>query len=335
MSYQTKCPACEKPIYFPDPEDFSHEALKAVCIQCQYHYGLAYGTVQQLSDSLEPLPSRRAKGQSRYQRRYELRLITLDGALKVFDFKRPSEEKPFSAVAGDCVCVFYTLRGSAVDELIAVTNHTTDSCLALSSPDRKARAFGRSTGLGVFLTGAVLATFVHDPVNTILLVSAIPSSIYAGFAAMRLKSSKLRQEPDLPRLVSEQKLLAQKFDLEQRVAALRQEHSANQKLLTRLQALKQKMLDVGREIYANRIEQVTRAIDILAKQQSFTQNLIAGYIQVTKIVEIEFETSQLADQLPEDISGQILARLEELRAIEAKKSELALLVEPQKLLSPT
>lgn len=335
MSYQTKCPACEKPIYFPEPEDFSHEALKAVCIGCQYHYGLIYGTVKQLSDNLEPLPSRRAKGNSRYQRRYELRLITLDGTLKVFEFKKPSEEKPFSALAGDCVSVLYTLRGSAVDELIAVTNHTTDSCLALSSPDSKARAFGRFTGLGVFVTGAVLATFVHDPVNTILLVSTIPSAVYAGFTATRLKSSKLRQEPQVGRLVSEQKLLSQKFDLEQRVAALRHEHQTNQKLLTRLEALKQKMLDVDTQIYANRIEQVTRAIDILDKQQSFTQNLIAGYIQVTKIIEIEFETSQLAEQLPEDISDQILTRLEELRAIEAKKSELAMLVEPQKLLHTT
>jgi len=52
---------------------------------------------------------------------------------------------------------------------------------------------------------------------------------------------------------------------------------------------------------------------MMEKQRGLTQNLIDGYTQVAAILEIEFQTSRLAEELPEDVSEQIFGRMEELK----------------------
>lgn len=51
------------------------------------------------------------------------------------------------------------------------------------------------------------------------------------------------------------------------------------------------------------------------------------------MLTIDYETSSLAKQLPDDITVKILGQLEELKAIEAQKKTMSLLVNPQQLLS--
>ena len=52
---------------------------------------------------------------------------------------------------------------------------------------------------------------------------------------------------------------------------------------------------------------------------------MARYFKIVEIIDIEYETSRLAEQIPEDVTQKILKRLDELKAVEAKKEELALL----------
>ncbi len=50
------------------------------------------------------------------------------------------------------------------------------------------------------------------------------------------------------------------------------------------------------------------------------------------MLTIDYETFNLAKQLPDDITARILAQLEELNANEAQKETMSLLVNPQQLL---
>jgi len=92
------------------------------------------------------------------------------------------------------------------------------------------------------------------------------------------------------------------------------------------------MLEAGEDIYAYRMETISKGITVMEKQRGLTLNLINGYTQVASILEIEFQTSRLAEELPEDVSEQILGQMEELKAIEDKREELALLVDSARLL---
>ena len=47
------------------------------------------------------------------------------------------------------------------------------------------------------------------------------------------------------------------------------------------------------------------------------------------MLTIDYETSNLVKQLPDDITAKILGQLEELKAIEAQKETMSLLVNPQ------
>ena len=71
----------------------------------------------------------------------------------------------------------------------------------------------------------------------------------------------------------------------------------------------------------------------MEKQSGLIQNLIDGYSKIVEIVEIEYDTSRVAEQLPENVAVKISDRLEEMEALEQQKEELALMVDPAKLLA--
>ncbi len=50
------------------------------------------------------------------------------------------------------------------------------------------------------------------------------------------------------------------------------------------------------------------------------------------MLSIEYETFKLAEQIPGDIITNILGQLEELKAIEAQKEKMSLLIAPHQLL---
>jgi hypothetical protein len=225
------------------------------------------------------------------------------------------------------------MRGKAPEDLISVNNSTTGISCLLESPGAKAKSVGFGTGVATFVGGVLFFTFAHIPLNNTFLATVVPSAVGVGAYVTRLKDPRTRDNKELARLGSEQRLLLQKFELEQRTQELRQELEGNFRIISRLKGLRRKMLNAGEELYANRVETVSKGINVLEKQLDLSQNLIAGYTQIIDILAIEYETSRLAEQIPEDVSERILLRLEELRAIEAKKEELALLVNPQKLLN--
>jgi len=172
---------------------------------------------------------------------------------------------------------------------------------------------------------------VHLP-GKLAVTIAVPAAVGAGVYVTRLSESKTRDKQEIARLASEQSLLGQIHSLNHRVDELKQELASKQKTINRFKALRQKMHEAGEDIYAYRMETVSKGINVMEKQRGLTLNLIDGYTHVASILEIEFQTSRLAAELPEDVSEQILDRMEELKAIEDKREELALLVDSARLL---
>lgn len=183
-----------------------------------------------------------------------------------------------------------------------------------------------------FASGIVLATVLNLPLNKLFLATVTPTAIGIGVTVAKHKSIKVKNRSELMRLGSEQQLLEQKYDLEQKLIGLNQELEDNSRLINRLKSLQEQMLGVDRNLYSNRITTVSNGITVIEKHLSLTNSLITGYEHIYNMLSIEYETSRLAEQLPGDITTNILGQLEELKAIEAQKEKMSLLVAPHQLL---
>ncbi|CAA9565408.1 hypothetical protein AVDCRST_MAG81-1004 [uncultured Synechococcales cyanobacterium] len=331
MTIQLKCPSCRKPIFFPEVEEIDEDQLEIICPGCQYKYSLVSAQVLGFASEVETTPANKYKKQPSYRHIYELRLLTANRKLKALRLETPGPEQKISAFPKDEMLMLYTLRGKALDELVWIENHTTGKSCLLKKPDAKARSAGVTTGIVTLFAGGVLAMLVHLP-GKLSLAIVVPASVGAGVYVTQLNESKSRDKKEITRLASEQSLLGQIHSLDHRIHELKRELASNQKTINRFKALRQKMIDAGEDIYAYRVETISKGISVMEKQRGLTQNLIDGYAQVVAILEIEFQTSRLAEALPEDVSEQILGRMQELKAIEDKREELALLVDSARIL---
>ncbi|HEY9847088.1 MAG TPA: hypothetical protein V6D03_12950, partial [Candidatus Caenarcaniphilales bacterium] len=206
---------------------------------------------------------------------------------------------------------------------------TTGSSYKLASPGSTALRRGLSAGALSALPLLLLLLPSGMEASSALLTS-IGSISFISILVARLSSPKRRIDANQKAcLASEQQLLGEKFALEQRVEGLQNTHQANQEQVNRLSALSCKMLDVGEDLYYKRIQKVNRAVEILNQQLSYDQQLIDQYLQTIKMIEIELDTLQAVDQLP-DADGfvnLILDRLNELRLIDERNQKLRLQVE--------
>ncbi len=333
MTGQLKCPACHKPLYFPNFDECDEDFLESICTACKYKYALIHTEVLSFASSVEALQTNKYKKRPDYRRIYKLRLLKADNTIEALQFSTLGQEEKISALPEDEILLLYNMRGKALEELVWIENSTTGKSCLLLKPGAKARSTGLGAGVLALLASGLLASVLHLPMNKLYVAVAMPSAVGVGAYVAKRKSTKVRDRQELARLGSEQQLLAQKHELDKKIAELTQELKTNNRIIDRLEALQRKMISAGKDLYANRLETVAKGISVLEKQLDLTQNLIDGYSQIVEIIEIEYETSRLAEQLPEDVSENILRRLDELKAVEAKKEELALLVNPRKLLS--
>jgi len=255
MALQLKCPACRQTICFPSSDECDEDLLESLCARCKYKYALINTEAIAFVSRAEENYLNRHKKQLSYRRLYELRLLTPNDILKTLEFSTPGHEEKISVRPGDRVLLLYIIRGKTVGDLLWLENSTTGKSLLLQKPGAKACSKGIGAGVLTFVAGGVLATIVHLP-DKILLAAGIPSSIGVGAYVTRLKSPKTKDKKELARLASEQQLLAQKFELEQRTQDLRSELEGNRRLIRRLQELRRKM-QAEVELYGERIETVS------------------------------------------------------------------------------
>ncbi|UBF26788.1 hypothetical protein K9N68_01990 [Kovacikia minuta CCNUW1] len=128
------------------------------------------------------------------------------------------------------------------------------------------------------------------------------------------------------RLLSDRRLLVQKSRIDRRIEELNHECKTNQVLIDQLESLKQKMTEVDPHLYSVRVYRSTSAIKLLKQQITNTYRLIREYRHAQKMIDIEVETSWVADQLPDEgnFTRAIVSKLEELKAIEEQNQSLKL-----------
>jgi len=324
MSILIQCPACSAPI----GNISSDGTLQAICASCWYRFGAAYGSVTRRLSEVKPVQRRIPNLPIRHQRHYEFH-VQISSGTQVLQCSTPGEGDPIPVSEGDLVSFLYTLRGDRLEEMISVTNPVTGNTYRLASPGstavRTAIGWGLVSSVPMFLV--LFPNAVEFPIALLASVSSIP---LVSILAARLKSPKIRLDSEQKaRLAAEQQLFGEKIELEQRVEELRRKLTTNQARLNQLEALNQKMGEVGADLYAKRIERVSRAIAILSQQLGQDQHLINQYVRTIKMIEIELETSRAVDAIPntENFMGMIFDRLAELKMIDQKTQQLRAQVE--------
>lgn len=329
MTYKINCQSCRQPLYFPSFSESEENCLMAICRKCKYKYALVPTEISSFSSTVEVSPNNEHLPQSRS---YHLRIIQADGTLKSVEFATLGRSEKISALPGERVLLLYTMRDKEPQDLVWIENSTTKKSHLLIKPGTKSRAIGFATAVLMLVGSSILAGLFQIPTNQLFWATTIPSSAGMGVFVARRSSIKVRDRVELERLSCEQQLLAQKHELEQKIRSLTTELQINQKLVQHLKALGQKMTGIGEEMYTNQAETVSKAVTLLEKQLELTLNLIDGYLHLVEIIEIEYDTYRLAEQLPEDVLTKMLNQLGELKAIESAKEELSLLVNPEKIL---
>jgi len=205
--------------------------------------------------------------------------------------------------------------------------------LLIHNPVKAAFCGGVIAGLYSFIVAiALVAPMLKLPLKWIL-ATALPPSLLVGVVTRNFNGIQERNSQALRRLSANQELFRGQSEIEERIRELTQDLAKSQKIVYRLQLLQHKMLHFGTELYSSRAQTVAKGIDVMERQLELTRDLIDGYHQIAAILEIEHETFRLTDALPEEMSASIVSRMAELEAIAQKREELALLVDPTKLLS--
>lgn len=300
---------------------------QVTCRSCSQQYGVVYGKLSKRSSIVEALLYLTSQLPSFYKRHYTFQITTADRTLKCLQFSVPGKSDVIPIHRGDVVSVLYTMQGYLMKQLVAIANHTTGKSYVLPNPVPSANQ--HFITLITIVTGFVLLSFLNG--GNVFFTSIF--SAIGVLAYIKLTNNAQLSSPTLNathaegiRLIADQRLLAQQRKLEQRVTELTHEYQSNQVLIEQINALKQKMTQVDQAVYSARIYRATTAVDILNQQIANNQRLIREYQHMLKMIEIEIDTSWIADQLPdaENFSRRILERLDELKEIEEQNQSLKL-----------
>jgi hypothetical protein len=339
MAEEIKCPACHQPLYLPASSACYEDSVIVICRSCHFKYAVSYAIAQSCSSELVSLSAHTIIRKTRQQRLYKLRVSTKLESTQTIQFTGFDLEEKFTAIEGNLLILLYTLNKQNVLDLIWIKNSNNNCCYQLFSPKKQEISKGIQTTSITIIGGSVLALidYIYPVItNHNLFFGAIPLALITGFYGSVHYRQKYRELAvnNLARLTSEQNILSRLYTLKQRIEQLNQNKTSEERLLNRFKILQEKMSHTDANLYCDRLRTINRGISALAQQVNISQNLIDGYSQLIDIWEIEYETSQLAEQLPgkENVEEQVLPRLEELEALEEQKEELSLLIQPAAIL---
>lgn len=316
------CPICSRPI-----GDFHYNAPLVTCLSCDQRYGVVSGKLSHCSSIYEVLLYLTAKLPRLYKRYYTFQITTPERTLKRLQFSVPGKADRVPVHSGDIVSVLYTLQGYVMKKLVAITNHTTGKSYVLDSPIPSPSYL--TATIGTIMMGMItLAAFSGANMLLTSSLSAVGVLVYlktGNIAQLTtpILSTELREGR---RLLADQRLIAQKRQIETRIDELHHECKSNQVLIEQVEKLKHKMSQVDQTLYSARIYRATSAVNILKQQIVNSHRLIREYERTAKMVEIEVDTSWIADQLPDadNFTLRIFERLEELKTIEEQNQHLKL-----------
>ena len=314
------CPSCSRPI-----ADVNRDTDYVTCSACRSQFGVVYGKLSRRSSLFETLFFFGSKFPRFYKRHYTLQVTTPDRTLKQLQFSVPGKLDELPIRYGDIVSFLYTVQGYMAKKLVAITNHTTGKRHILPHPVPSRRY------LGILLALAVVGAFAFAYATGMNLVSVAVINAVGILLYLRVTNVLKLSYPTLTnsgiqgnRLLADQKLMMQRQQIGHRIEELSHESKSNQALIAQLEGLKRKMVEVDQHLYSHRIYRSTTAIDILKQQVTNNHRLIREYQRTQRMIDIEVETSWVADQLPdaENFGRAIVQKLAELKKIEEQNQYL-------------
>lgn len=319
------CPTCRSPLHFP--ESVSQNSLDVQCPHCRYKFSLIYGEV--LDSQLRDSPAFIKESSDSKPPVLHVAIGTRSRGIREFSFEMQNHSR-IPCVRGDDVVAFTTSVWNR-QELAMIVNLDNGRHHLIFNPLSNAILGAIKIGGLVLVAGLLASTILSGVASKVAYHAALPSAIAATAITIDKRRIKGHERRGATRLVAEQRLLSLQYEVGENVASLDSELRSHQQMVGRLQQLKRNMLSLE-DVYAGRVADVERAIATLEQQVKLCQDIRSGYDRVYRMLSIEFETSQLAEQLPDDIEAKILGRMEELKRLEELKAELALRVDPKKLL---
>ncbi len=322
MNLSLHCPSCSRAIATID-----QHTSQITCSHCRSRFGFVYGKLSRRSSLFETLLYLNGKLPSFYKRYYNLQITTPDRVLKRLQFSLPGKTDDLPVYHGDLISVLYTMQGYVMKKLVAITNHTTGKRYVLPNPIPSPRY------LMVMVSASVLGLLMFTYISGGSMFLAASVSALGVLLYWKLTHTAQLTSPPLEeqggegsRLLADQKLLMQKQRIAHRLDEVNHESRSNQALIQQIEHLKQKMLEVDQQLYGARIHRATSAIGILKRQIANNQRLMREYRRALRMIEIEVETSWIADQLPdaENFTRVIVQKLQELKQIEDQNQFLKL-----------
>lgn len=322
MKLSLHCPSCSKPI-----ANLHRTGEQVICPSCRNQYGVVYGKLSKRSSIYETLLYLTTKLPRFYKRHYTLQITTPDRTLKQLQFSIPGKVDQVPVHSGDLVSVLYTMRGYVMQKLVAITNHTTGKSYVLPTP--LPSASNLTPAIATVMTGLLITAYLSGlSIFLTAVLGAIGMLMYLKVTNIaQLSSPSLEaQGREGTQLLADRRLIYQQSKIEQRIQDLHHDCKANQVLISQLDNLKQKMAALDPYLYSTRIFRATSAIKLIDQQTTNNRRLIREYQYALKMIEIEVETSWVADQLPDadDFARKILRKLEELKVIEEQNQFIKL-----------
>lgn len=322
MKLSLICPACSRPIAH------AHRTEELLtCSSCGSQFGVVHGKLSKRASIYETLLYLTAQLPRFYKRHYTLQITTPDRTLRQLQFSIPGKLDQVPVHSGDIVSVLYTMRGYMMQKLVAIMNHTTGKSYVLPTPIPSPNHLtpmlitaGTGLMLGAYWLGA--SVFLAATVTAIGILAYVKVTNTAQFSNPPLHL----QGQEGTRLLADQQMIHQHRKIDQRIGEIEHETQANRMLLGQLENLKQKMSRLDDRLYSARIYRIHSAMNLLEQQITNNHRLIREYRHTMKMIDIEVETSWIADQLPEGDTflRTIIRKLEELRAIEDQNQSIKL-----------
>ncbi len=311
------CPKCGDPL----GELGDDGALVAVCPQCRFQYRAVMGEVRRWSSKRVTLERKTKSQAGRYERRNELRLERPDGELELIRFTTPGPDEAVELPRRDRALAVCTMRGEAIEEVVTVLNLTTRERFDIQQPGGKAATQADQAAAGVAVLVWLLAWWLTGLGFWGALLLGVAAAVLVILAGRTVMAPRVTlDEPAQAQISAQQDLLRRKRKLKNKLTALDQEAENRGRLTERLTALREKMAAVGRDVYGSRMDAVDRALGLLERQRALDERLRAEYRRAITILEIEHETARTTDALDGDVLGSTLAKLDELRAVEAENA---------------
>ena len=342
MVYQFSCPHCGGSLYFANRQQSDEDFQESLC-RCRMLFALQQldliEIAKEVSNASEgPLRRHRSRTQ------YEVMALDAEGRRIHLQFSGvlTDSQQPLSVWPDDRLLLLHSVRDRQIHQLVRVRSVGSSEVFVDDAQKageleiatmrwhcwaQRLKAGGVASAISV-----AMALPLQEFGNPMYWAAAVVTvTTVAGLAGWGDRF-RLRDRTLLRRLDGEQNLLRQQYAMEQKQACFSQRLRQQRRLLKRLLALKRCMQTADATLYAHRIGVVDRGIATLKESTGLTKSLRDGYRQLVKMLAIEYETSRLAEQFPDNSTQEIVQRVRELEAMEERRSTLEALIDPQLLL---